>query len=1122
MALASGPGGARWQVVLVAALVAVLLIPSAANLAAGVHGGTAALPIGPRAPPSLPGTREAMTEPPSEGPHPDLTPPTVQNTVVLFNGSLVGGNFQAGWASEPVAVTLDPVTDDIFVADQFPAQLSIVGIVSGFGTEVIGNVTLPSAPGGLVYDPVDGTVYVTETGMDTVAAVNGTTLTIDAQIPVGSSPAGIAYDSNNSDLYVANSGSHNVSVIDGATNQTVAKIDVGIFGANTPVGIAYDAATDQMFVADSRWALHTSMPVAVINDSTNTRDMHVRIIVGDEPVALTYDSNDAEMFVANEGSNNLSAVSDSTDTVVANYTGFVFPDGIAYLPSQQELAVSNLGNASVSVLWPPAGHIVGNVTVGADPRGISDVAFQGTPTPIVASYDTANISILGSAAGSVASVVRLSQTPAGIAYDDLPGQHQLYVAESLDEGTLSVINDTNNNFNPDGLTSNVPVGRDPVGVVFDPTDDEAFVSNSGSNSVSVVSGSSNTVVATIPVGSDPWGLAWDGVDHEVWVTNSVSANVSVIDTYTNSVVHTINLSADTSPEGIAYDSSTGFLYVTEGNAQDVALLDAADDRWAGNVSSGLGGTQAVFDPMDSLVYTSNQDSNNVTAFAQTTPTNSHVVANITVPNEPSGLAYDPATDEVYVSEYTGDMVDVIQPSSESVQANFTVGSYPTAMAVDTGHQTLYINNDLGGTTSIAAIPALPPTPTQEFDESGLPSGATWYVNISGQAPQLTTINGGAGTTITVSLSAASYTYSAATNWKNWTTSSGGAFTVNATANPPISVTFTAVTFPVYANETGLPVGASWYFNVTGEPSQLATVTALGGNSTVIDLQNGSYPWTIATNWKNYTTSNPSGTLTVSGGPTSVAAQYSTPITTPTTYQVTFSESTLPTGFRWYVNVSDAGGRVAGESVASGESIAIDLANGSYTFAASTNDALWAWNSTASGTGFSVAGRPLSVPVTFQTPATSPPPATFEVVFSETGLPNGDNFDVFINDIPLSAVAPASTVSIALVNGSYPYYVNSDPPYESNVTSATVNVAGHPVSVAISFSSTSSPKSTASTPSFPWIWVALAAGVIVAALLVFLILARRRRKKDEPPSSRGSGESPIDPNDPPPATDPPPY
>src|ERR1051325_5582441 len=77
----------------------------------------------------------------------------------------------------------------------------------------------------------------------------------------------------------------------------------------------------------------------------------------------------------------------------------------------------------------------------------------------------------------------------------------------------------------------------------------AYIPNSGSNNVSVIKGSTNTVVATVPVGQYPTGVAVTPQNTHVYVTNGLSNNVSVIETAINTVVATVGVGS--TPTGVA-------------------------------------------------------------------------------------------------------------------------------------------------------------------------------------------------------------------------------------------------------------------------------------------------------------------------------------------------------------------------------------------------------------------------------------------------------------------------------------------------------------------------------------------------------------------------------------------
>ncbi|MET8642634.1 hypothetical protein [Streptomyces sp. NPDC004675] len=77
----------------------------------------------------------------------------------------------------------------------------------------------------------------------------------------------------------------------------------------------------------------------------------------------------------------------------------------------------------------------------------------------------------------------------------------------------------------------------------------AYVTNQGSNTVSVIDTVTNTVTATVPVGGRPFGVAVTPDGTHVYVPNSTSNDVSVIDTTSNTVTATVP--AGLGPSGVA-------------------------------------------------------------------------------------------------------------------------------------------------------------------------------------------------------------------------------------------------------------------------------------------------------------------------------------------------------------------------------------------------------------------------------------------------------------------------------------------------------------------------------------------------------------------------------------------
>ena len=151
-------------------------------------------------------------------------------------------------------------------------------------------------PWGIVYDPQNGYIYVTDRGSDSVSVIDPSTNKVIANILVGRFPLGIIYDPQNGYLYVANFGSNTVSVIDPSTNTVIANISVGL----NPMGIAYDPQNGYIYVTNS-----LSGTLSIIA-TTNTTQQYYRVTF--VPVELPFPNIEWRINVYS-----------STGVVYANY-----------------------------------------------------------------------------------------------------------------------------------------------------------------------------------------------------------------------------------------------------------------------------------------------------------------------------------------------------------------------------------------------------------------------------------------------------------------------------------------------------------------------------------------------------------------------------------------------------------------------------------------------------------------------------------------------------------------------------------------------------------------------------------------------------------------------------------
>jgi hypothetical protein len=185
----------------------------------------------------------------------------------------------------------------------------------------------------------------------------------------------------------------------------------------------------------------------------------------------------------------------------------------------------------------------------------------------------------------------------------------------------------------------------------------------------------------------------------------------------------------------------------------------------------------------------------------------------------------------------------------------------------------------------------------------------------------------------------------------------------------------------------------------------------------------------------------------------------------TTYNVTFSETGLPTGTHWSVRVSGWasgegmwGWRLGGSHSSTTSTINFSLPNGTYFYRASS--VFGFVTSDPKGT-FNVSGAsPATITIGY-----SPRP-TYAVTFDETGLASGTNWTVSVfgewvwgfgwGEFGRMALQSESsttpTITFQLPNGTYHYRVSGVSGYSLNDSRGSVTVAGTaPSAIAVTFS-----------------------------------------------------------------------
>jgi len=300
-----------------------------------------------------------------------------------------------------------------------------------------------------------------------------------------------------------------------------------------PIGVVYDPAVHEIFVDNN-----VGGDIQVISDSTNQQVADVTALTqyAGAPFNLAYDSVKGEIWVAD--ATGAYAISDATNTIVANVSDTNGLELAAFDPSTGEVFMSYSGN--IAVISDSTNTIIANITQSV--TAMVDDSAKSEIFAATGSEGSAVVNVISAKTNAVTTTISISSAPDYLAYDS--GKSEIFVAGSVLDSNTGL--DTSN--------------------------------------IQVISDSTNKVVATIdlPTSVTLGAMAYNPNKGEIYINDLTS--VAIISDSTNNVVGTVNTNGTntyTGSNGIAYDSGTNTIYAindggsTEGFMGSLAVISAS-------------------------------------------------------------------------------------------------------------------------------------------------------------------------------------------------------------------------------------------------------------------------------------------------------------------------------------------------------------------------------------------------------------------------------------------------------------------------------------------------------------------------------------------------------------------
>jgi YVTN family beta-propeller protein len=288
------------------------------------------------------------------------------------------------------------------------------------------------------------------------------------------------------------------------------------------------------------------------------------------------------------------------------------------------------------------------------------------------------VSVIDTASNTVVATVAVGGHPTAVAV--LPDGSRVYIANT-DDDTVSVIAAPSH-----VVIATIAVGPAPVSVVAAPDGGRVYVGNHGRSgpgerSVSVIDVAGNTVVDTI-LRPSVSSVAITPNGTRLYVAGGFDES-AVIDTSTHAVIATY-FDGGTGP---SFASPNGaYIYVVDDDQHGVRAIStntntAVAIAYLGNYQGIGDGPGAVAIPRDSTrIFVTNNTTDPAlpdSVWVFDAGNYAHI-ATLPAGFAPQGLAFAPGDDFLYVANYFGDNVSVIDVDSGTLVTSIPVGDGPYA------------------------------------------------------------------------------------------------------------------------------------------------------------------------------------------------------------------------------------------------------------------------------------------------------------------------------------------------------------------------------------------------------------------------------------------------------------
>lgn len=346
------------------------------------------------------------------------------------------------------------------------------------------------------------------------------------------------------------------------------------------------------------------------------------IDAGGQPnnIAITPDGTKAFVVNANDI---VSVIDTSSQVVIATMSVGGSPFGIAITPDGNRAYVTNRNEDTVSVIDVPLNQVIDAIAVGSRPIAIT-ITPDGTHA-YIANYNSNTLSLIDIATHLVTEIIKSDENlvqpnqplfPSNLAIT--PDGAKVYVSNA-GSNTISVI-DTQSH-----TETVLTVGIGPAAIVMSTDGTRAYVANPDlraaecgpmQNTLSVIDIETDTVlIKELTVGDAPLGVVITGDGDKVYAYSACSNAISVLDTASvpddiPNAIKTITINSQARSTGIQIAPDNSEIYVAHPNS--LSIIDIPTDNLVDSIPARGGGpVELALTPDGNTLLATNSGSNSI-------------------------------------------------------------------------------------------------------------------------------------------------------------------------------------------------------------------------------------------------------------------------------------------------------------------------------------------------------------------------------------------------------------------------------------------------------------------------------------------------------------------------------